>query len=63
MEKVNVTRPSMQAKVELVRRTRGRNYSASLRLEGFKVSATRKYESASISYKEEVIAKYKQLAN
>lgn len=62
MAKVTVTRPSMQAKVELVRRTRGRNYSASLRLEGFTVSTIRNSEPASISYKEEVIAKYKQLA-
>lgn len=63
MAKIKSDRPSMQAKVELVRRTRGRNYSASLRLEGFEVSTSCNSAVASISHKEEVIAKYKQLAS
>lgn len=62
MTKIKTGRPSSQIKLDAVRRTRGRNYSASLRLEGFTVSTVRNSTPASVTYKEEVIAKYKQPA-
>lgn len=62
MANIKTGKPSIQAKVDVIRRTRGRNYSASLRLEGFSLSSPPAVKSVSVSCKEELIAKYKQLA-
>lgn len=61
MANIKISGVSLQNKIEFVRRTRGRNYSASLRLEGFTVTTARN-TTVSASHKDEVIAKYKQLA-
>jgi len=63
MTNIKTSKPTEQAKAETVRRTRGRNYYASLRLEGFSVPTNHISTVTTDSYKEEIIAKYRQLTS